>query len=103
MLIKTHEINVESYASKDGGFWGVAIVRPLDAVGLPIKGLARKIDAGLHPTAEVAFQVAYWAMLADVGDRLTVGHYRGKPYRKNYWWDIGDTETHTREFSHETR
>jgi hypothetical protein len=85
MLIKTHEINVEAYELKTGGFRGSAIIRPLDDVGLPIKGLSRKIDVGVHPSASEAFQAAYWRMVDSVGSRLTVGHYRGKPYRKNYW------------------
>jgi hypothetical protein len=84
-MIKTHEINVEAYASRDGGFRGVAIVRPLDDVGLPIKGFAHKIDAGTFPTAGTAFLAVYGRMVEVVGKRLTVGHYRGKPFRKNYW------------------
>jgi len=76
------EISVEAYERKDelgGGFRGVAIVKAKDG--------KRRVETGICATQHGAWREIFDKAVEPAlkGKGFQIGHYRGKPYRKNYF------------------
>jgi hypothetical protein len=76
------EINVEAYERKaelGGGFRGVAVIRA--------KGSKRRVETDILPDRQSAGRAIFdKAVEPELKDkRFGIGHYRGKPFKKNYF------------------